>query len=203
VKGVPGGVSLRGDLGVGEGHAPPGSIRCKAPWDAAHLNELHLLLPVQRWCMTLRSIKPLETVPYCFENFKVYGAVAPTTGERFFLALPQLNTTTFQIFLREFSRRDHDTLNIVLMDNGSCHTAKSLGTPDNVGCLFILPYRPELNPSERLWRDMKDPWAWLRVAQIEEVVHQVERISRQYSKSAIQSLTSYAYFVQAVHALPS
>jgi transposase len=160
-------------------------------------------LPVQRRCITLSGIKPIGPVQYCFENFYVYGAVEPTTGESFFLELPQLNTTNFQIFLQEFADRYHDTLNIVLMDNGSCHTAKSLVTPDNVVCLFIPPYSPELNPIERLWRDMKDQLAWLLVARIEELAHHVERIIRQYSKSAIQSLTSYAYFVQAVHALSS
>jgi DDE superfamily endonuclease len=114
------------------------------------------LLPVQRRGMTLRGIKPVGTVQYCFENFYVYGAVEPTTGESFFLELPQLNTTNVQIFLNEFAHRYHDTLNIGLMDNGSCHTATSLILPDNVVCLFMPPYSPELNPIERLWREMKD-----------------------------------------------
>jgi transposase len=161
------------------------------------------LLPVQRRCMTLSGIKPVGTVQYCFDNFYVYGAVEPTTGESFFLELPQLNTANFQIFLNEFAHRYQDTLNIVLMDNGSCHTAKSLVLPDNVVCLFMPPYSPELNPIERLWRDMKDQLAWLLAGQIEELVHHVERIIRQYSQRVIQSLTSYVYFVRGVNALCS
>lgn len=161
------------------------------------------LLPVQRRCITLRGIKPVGTVPYGFENFYVYGAVEPTTGESFFLELPQLNATNFQIFLQELAHGYQDTLNIILMDNGSCHTAKSLILPDNVVCLFLPPYSPELNPIERLWRDMKDQLAWLLAGQLEELAHHVERIIRQYSKRAIQSLTSYAYFVHAVNALSS
>jgi transposase len=161
------------------------------------------LLPVQRRCITLSGIKPVGTVQYRFDNFYVYGAVEPTTGESFFLELPQLNTTNFQIFLKEFAHCYHDTLNIVLMDNGSCHTAKSLVLPDNVVCLFMPPYSPELNPIERLWRDMKDQLAWLLAGQIEELAQHVERIIRQYSKRVIQSLTSYAYFVQGVNALCS
>jgi transposase len=161
------------------------------------------LLPIQRRCIALRGIKPVGTVQYCFENFYVYGPVEPTTGRSFFLELPQLNTTNFQIFLQEFAQRFDDPLNIVLMDNGSCHTAKSLVMPDNVVCVFIPPYSPEINPIERLWREMKDQLAWRLVAQIEEWAHHVERIIRQYSKGAIHSLTSYAYFVQAVNALSS
>jgi transposase len=96
-------------------------------------------------------------VQYCFENFYMYGTVEPKTGESFFLELPQLNTVNFQIFLNEFAQHYQDTLNIVVLDNGSCHKAKVLVIPDNVVCLFLPPYSPELNPIERLWQDLKDP----------------------------------------------
>jgi hypothetical protein len=39
------------------------------------------LLPIQRRPLTLHGVKPLGAVQYCFENFYVYGAVEPTTGE--------------------------------------------------------------------------------------------------------------------------
>jgi transposase len=106
--------------------------------------------------MTFRGIKPVGTVQYCVENVYVDGAVEPIPGETFFLELPQLNTTNVQSFLNEFAHRDHDTLNIVLMAKGSCHTAKSLVLPAKMVCLFMPPYSPELNPIERLWRDMTD-----------------------------------------------
>jgi transposase len=161
------------------------------------------LLPVQRRRVTLSGVKPVGTVQYCFENFYVYGAVEPTTGESFFLELPQLNAVNFQIFLNEFAHHYQDTLNMLLMDNGSCHTAKSLVIPDNVVCLFLPPYSPELNPIERLWQDMKAQLAWVLAAHIGELEHQVEAIIRQYSKTAIRSLTAYPYIVQAVNALCS
>jgi transposase len=161
------------------------------------------LLPVQRRRITVSGVKPVGLMQYQFENFYVYGAVAPTTGESFFLELPQLNAANFQIFLDEFADHYQDTVNIVLMDNGSCHKAKGLIIPDNVVCLFMPPYSPELNPIERLWRDMKDQLAWVLAAQIEELEHRVEIIIRQYSKATLQSLTAYAYFVQAVNALCS
>jgi transposase len=142
-------------------------------------------------------------VQYQFENFYMYGAVEPTTGVSFFLELPQLNTVNFQIFLNEFAHYYQDTLNIVLMDNGSCHKAKSLVIPANVVCLFLPPYSPELNPIERWWRDMKDQRAWVLATKIEELEHYVEAIIRCYARAAIRSLTSYPYFVQATNALLS
>ena len=161
------------------------------------------LLPVQRRRMTLRGVKPVGSVQYCFENFYVYGAVEPTTGESFFLELPYRNTVHFQIFLEEFAHHYQDTLNIVLLDNGSCHKAKALVIPDNVACLFLPPYSPELNPIERLWQDMKAQLAWVLAARLEALEHRVATILRHYSTAAMRSLTAYPYVVQAVNALCS
>jgi transposase len=133
----------------------------------------------------------------------VYGAVEPTTGESFFLELPQLNTVNFQIFLRELAHHYQGTLHMLLRDNGSCHTAKALVLPDHVVCLFFPPYSPELNPIERLWQDMKAQLAWVLAAQIGELEQRVEAIIRQYSEAVIRSLTAFPYFVHAVNALSS
>jgi transposase len=89
------------------------------------------------------------------------------------------------------------------MDNGSCHKTKSLVIPANVVCLFLPPYSPELNPIERLWRDMKDQLAWVLPTKIEELEHDVDAIIQHYTQSTIRSLTSYPYFIQATNALLS
>jgi hypothetical protein len=78
-------------------------------------------------------------VQYRLENFYGYGAVEPTTGESFFLELPDLDSTNFQMFLDEVSHVYQATLNLVLMDNGRCQTATSLVIPHTVGCLFLPP----------------------------------------------------------------
>jgi transposase len=117
--------------------------------------------------------------------------------------LPHLNTVNFQILLAAFAHHHQASLPIVLMDNGSCHKAQALVIPDHVVCLFLPPYSPELNPIERLWQDLKARLAWVLVAQLEALERHVETIIRQYSQAAIQSLTSYPYFVRAVNALYS
>jgi transposase len=161
------------------------------------------LLPIQRRRITMTGVKPLGTVPSRFESFYVDGAVEPTTGESFFLERPDLNSITFQMVLNEFSHGYQDTLDIILMDNGSCHTAKSLGIPPNAVCLFLPPYSPELHPIERLWREMKDRLAWMLVGTLAELEHHVEMLITHYAKAAIRSLTSYPYFVDAVNAVCS
>ena len=112
-------------------------------------------------------MKPFGPVQFRFENFYLYGAVEPRTGESFFLELPQLNMANFQIFLNEFAHQYQEAVNIILMDNGSCYTAKSLVVPENMVCVFLPPYSPELNPIERLWQDVNVQRAWVLPPRIE------------------------------------
>jgi hypothetical protein len=48
------------------------------------------LLTIRRRRLTARGVQPLGSVQQVFEWCYVYGAVEPTTGERFFLELPYL-----------------------------------------------------------------------------------------------------------------
>lgn len=75
------------------------------------------LLTVRRRRLTARGVQPVGLVQHTFEWFYVYGAVAPTTGERFFLELPYLNAESFQLFVDAFAEAFSDSLNILLLDN--------------------------------------------------------------------------------------
>lgn len=116
------------------------------------------LLPILRRRITARGVQPLLPAAYRFESLYLYGTVEPLTGESFFLELPLLNTQGFQLFLDHFAAADPVSFHLLLLDTGAFHQAQSLRLPRNVGLIFFLPYAPELNPLERLWRDLKD---WL------------------------------------------
>jgi transposase len=161
------------------------------------------LLTVRRRRLTARGIQPVGLVQHTFEWFYVYGAVAPTTGERFFLELPYLNADTFQIFLDAFADAFPDSLNILLLDNSGAHTAQCLRWPANVLPGWLPPYCPELNPSERVWRDVKDDLAWLQFPALDAQQMYVGDLLQAYEAATLQTLTSYAYLVEAVNALVS
>lgn len=161
------------------------------------------LRTIRRRRLTARGVQPIGVTQHDFENFYVYGAVAPATGQDFFLELPQLNSTNFQVFLDAFAAAYPDTLNLVILDNSRCHTAKDVRVPDNVRFVFLPPYSPELNPIERLWRDLKDRLAWLHFPALSDQQDFVGALLRAYTPATIQSLTSYPYFVEAVNALSS
>ena len=121
------------------------------------------LLTVRRRRLTACGVQPVGAVQHIFEWFYVYGAVEPTTGDRFFLELPYLNAESFQLFVDAFAEAFPDSLNLLLLDNSGAHTSQQLTLPANVRLVFLPPYSPELNPIERVWRDLKDALAWLHV----------------------------------------
>jgi hypothetical protein len=157
------------------------------------------LLPIPRRRITLPGIKPISPVQFQFESYYLYGAVEPRTGESFFLELPNLNAQCFQIYLDEFSKAYADSFNVMLLDRGKFHQAKSLRIPHNIAFVFLPPYSPELNPIERLWEDIKAEIADELYPTIQALMDRVASIIKRYAKAAIQSLTSYPYLIEAVN----
>lgn len=90
-----------------------------------------------------------------YENFYVYSAVAPFTGEDFTLFLPKLNTKVMNIYLREFVKKYNNQRILMIMDNASWHKSKGLIVPKNIQIEHLPKYSPELNPVERLWEWLK------------------------------------------------
>jgi transposase len=161
------------------------------------------LLTVRRRRLTACGVQPIGQIQHVFEWFYVYGAVAPTTGECFFLELPYLDADTFQLFVNAFAQAFTDSLNILLLDNSGVHTAQRIRWPENVRALWLPPYCPELNPIERVWRDLKDHLAWQQFADVEAQQDTVGELLRAYSGPTLQALTGYAYLVEAINALCS
>jgi transposase len=159
------------------------------------------LLTVRRRRLTARGVQPIGPVQHVFEWFYVYGAVEPMTGDRFFLELPYLNAEMFQLFIDAFAEAFPHSLNLLLLDNSGAHTAEQLSIPANMRLVFLPPYCPELNPIERVWRDLKDALAWLQFTTLDAQQAYIGDLLQAYQSSTLQSLTSYTYLVEAIHAL--
>lgn len=159
------------------------------------------LLPVKRRRLTLRGVKPVGRVQYTFESYYPYGAVEPTTGQSFFLELPELDADCFQVFLTQFAARYADSVNVLVLDNGAFHTARRLRIPANVVLLPLPPYSPELNPIERVWRDLKDHLAGTLFERLHSLKGHAAQILKSYTPATIRSLTGSPFFVEAVDGL--
>jgi hypothetical protein len=156
------------------------------------------LQPILRRRITACGVQPVATVWQRFDNFYLFGAVEPMTGDSFFLELPLLNSAMFQRWLDDFAQTFAASFNILVLDNGAFHTAKALRWPPNVAAVPFPPYSPELNPIERLWRDLKDQLADTVAKTLDDLSDTVCRLIQNYSQAALKSLTGFAYFVQAV-----
>jgi transposase len=159
------------------------------------------LLPVIRRRITLKGIKPIQATQHVFDNYYLYGAVEPSSGDAFFLEMPFLDSQCFQIYLNEFSRWAKKSFNIVVLDNGSFHKASGLIIPENVALLFLPPYSPELNPIERLWEYIKDQISGKLFQNLDSLKDEVAEVIKRLSKKTVASLTGYPYILQAVNAL--
>lgn len=156
---------------------------------------------IRRRRLTAFGTKPVGPFQHRFENFMLYGAIAPRSGDSYFLGLPKLTTVLFQRFLDEFAQARPHTLNVVLVDNSRCHTAQALQLPPNVILLFQPPYAPEVNPAERVWRALKDALAWHVFADLAALQAQVIAIIEPWTATMLQSLTAYPFLMEAINAL--
>jgi hypothetical protein len=156
------------------------------------------LQPIVRRRITACGVQPVATVWPRFDNFYLFGAVEPTTGDSFFLALPLLHSALFPLWLDALAQTFAASFNILVLDNGAFHTAKTLQWPSNVAAVPFPPYSPERNPIERLWRDLKEQLANTVAKTLDALSDTVCRLIQNYAPAALKSLTSFAYFVQAV-----
>ena len=156
---------------------------------------------IRRRRITARGTKPVGQCQQRFANCYLYGAIAPASGDGFFLGLPKFNADQFQLFLDEFARARPDSLNVLLLDNSRCHTAQELRIPANIVLLFQEPYAPELNPAERVWEHLKTALAWRCFASLEELQAEIVRLVTAYDAETLHSLTAYPYSMSAINAV--
>lgn len=158
------------------------------------------LRTIPRRRITARGVNPEGETVFSTETTWLYGCIDPLDGESFFLILPTLNAAMMQRFLDTFADTYADSFNILLMDNSTAHTAKTLCLPANVALVFQPPHCPEVNPAERVWQDMRGKLAWQNqpdLTALEDVL--VDHIHA-YDPATLQSLTAYPYLVEAYYA---
>ena len=156
---------------------------------------------IRRRRITTRGTKPVGQLQQRFTDFYLYGAIAPASGDGYFLGLPTFNADHFQVFLDEFAKARPDTFNVLLLDNSRCHTAQELRIPANVVLLFQEPYAPELNPAERVWEHLQTALAWRCFASLEELQAEIVRLVTAYDAATLHSLTAYPYIMHAINAV--
>jgi DDE superfamily endonuclease len=99
-----------------------------------------------------------------FEWAYLFAAVEPTTGAGVALVLPEATTAAMNLFLAAFAAELAEDVHAVLVLGGAgWHGARGLVVPANLTLVPLPPYRPELNPVERVWLYLRERFLSLRV----------------------------------------
>ncbi|MBD1919882.1 transposase [Microcoleus sp. FACHB-831] len=143
-------------------------------------------------------MKPHGIVGWRRENFYLYGAVEPATGDSFFYEFSHLDGSCFQLFLNHFSQQFPDNLNLLQLDNGSFHKSLTLDWPDNILPIFQPAHSPELNPIERLWEHFKQFLRWETCTNLAQLRQKLTEILNSTPESVIASICGWDYINTAL-----
>ena len=147
-------------------------------------------------------MKPIQKVQFQYESYYLYGAVDPLTGDSFYLEMPGLNSTCFQLYLYELSQYFRGYFLIMLTDNASAHKAKRLIIPENIVFLPFPAYCPELNPIERLWQYIKSKIDFAIIKTMEDLkLNVADILKNECNDSVVASIIGYLYIIDAVMVL--
>jgi transposase len=107
--------------------------------------------------------------------------------------MPECSTTTFQIYLDEFSTQNPNEFKIIVLDNGAFHKAKALRIPNNIGLIFLPPYSPELNPAENMWQGFKRNFTGKLHKSLDEVSQFISNEIKTLTKESIRTTCAFSY----------
>jgi len=158
-----------------------------------------------RICDTRRCWCPAPTRPLCQsmvtqEYTYAYAAVSPD-GVLDSLILPHVNSDCMQIFIDEVASRHRNERIIMVLDGAGWHTSGALTIPENMRCVSLPPYAPELNPVEHLWDDLREKAFHNRVFEsIDGLENHLETSLRELerNKQRVCSIVAWPWIINAL-----
>lgn len=134
------------------------------------------------------------------EYVYAYAAVTPADGALDWMLAAKSDTLTMGSFLRHVSQRHMGEFVVMVLDGAPSHRAFYLEVPKNMALLRLPPYSPELNPTERLWEELREKEFANTVfdslgAAIAQAAQGLRRL--ECSPIALQSLTGWQWILES------
>jgi transposase len=148
--------------------------------------------------ITAKGVKPKVTVQWRRENFWIYGAIDPLTGEHFFHEYPKLNGQYFQEFLDWLSPLLGEDCAILQVDQAPAHMAHSIRWPKNIIPLPHPPHSPELNPIERFWQLLKQSLKNQVFPSLQSLRERIQALLEHFTFEQVSSVSAYDFILDAL-----
>lgn len=148
--------------------------------------------------ITAKGVKPTVEVKWGRENFWIYGAIAPLTGDHFLHEYAALNGACFQEFLDWLSQQLGEDYALLQMDQAPAHMSLEIRWPENIIPLAQPPHAPELNPIERLWQSLKRNLKNECFPSLQALRERVQELFDQLTYEQVMSVASYDFILEAL-----
>jgi len=133
-----------------------------------------------------------------YVNRYLYSAIDPINGDSFHMyKMPDVNTLTTKKFLDELRKFYKDYHLVIVWDNASFHKSKKLEDND-LTIIFLPPYSPELNPTERFFQEMRKVTANRIFENIEEQEKLIDEALTDWmnNKEKIKKLCGFHWIIE-------
>lgn len=105
----------------------------------------------------VKGTRPRVVRQQQFNYTYIFGAVCPSRDEAVGLVMPYANMQTMSIHLEHISIRVPEGRHaVVVLDQAGWHTSKKLKKFKNLTLIPLPPASPELNPTEQVWRQLRE-----------------------------------------------
>lgn len=148
----------------------------------------------RRWTACAHRPKGEMLIGYEYGYLSV--ALNPRSGELFALILPDMRRESFQAFLDEFaSFVGEQTAVRLITDGAAAHRSNRLKLKESLLIEHLPAYSPELNPVERLFKELRQNLknrVFENFAEVEAAV--IEAVKPYFrNRSAVKKLTFYGW----------
>ncbi len=153
----------------------------------------------RRW--TACRYRPSGAMPIGYNYGYLSVALNPRSGELFALILPDMTVESFQAFVDEFGKFVGDQTQVRLIaDGAAAHRSLRLKLKESVRIEQLPAYSPELNPVERLFKELRQKLKNRVFETLAEVEAAVIEAVKPYltNRSAVKKLTFYGWMNNAL-----
>ena len=152
----------------------------------------------RRWCP--RGVRPPWVVEEKYVWLWLYAAVEPTTGNAFFLLLPDTSGDCFQLFLEHIQQELKGEEAKIVLDNAPGHVSQQVQWPQQMAPYYLPAYSPELNPAEQVFREVHKRLANTIFEDLDALREALIQILHKWwsQPALLMHLTGYPWWVQAL-----